>query len=403
MKKIFLTICFLVLIPSLMLISESTSEKSLRIAKESIIADTHEDVPTKIFEGTDIGVTSEKSQIDIQKMKSGGLNAPVFAIWISNKKDNDNPEVYAMKVFASTLDAIKKYQASLQIAYSAKDIRDITSKGKIAVTLSLENSPVFHSPSYVDLFYGMGVRMASLTHWNTNFLSDSATDKPKWKGISPLGEKIIKRMNDLGMMIDVSHLADESVKDILSVSKAPIIASHSCAKSLSGHPRNLNDDLIKEIASKGGLIDINFATFYLKADLFKKMGTLRKEFNQKRKKIDEKFKGKSKDDPAYLKELKKIREDMQSKFNKFKKPKLDAIVKHILYIKNLVGINHVGIGSDFEGIGDNTPIGMEDASKFPALIEVMLKAGLTEKEVKKVLGENFLNFYEKVEIKKDLK
>jgi membrane dipeptidase len=394
-KKLTLVFISLFIILSLSFGKELTlKERAIKIVRNSIVVDTHEDTPTTIYKGVDISIRRDKGNVDFPRLIEGGLNSPVFAVWISNKKDENNPEVYALKVISLTLKVIKENNKIAEIAYSAEDIKKITRKGKIAITLSFENSSPMHNPEYVDIFYKTGIRMASLTHMSTNYLSDSSTDKEKWGGISPMGEKIIERMNELGMIIDVSHLSDKAVEDILKISKAPIIASHSCVRALAKDvKRNLPDNLIKRIAKSGGLIDVNFASFYLDGTLGKKYREIRNRYKEKIGELEKKYPSKGEE---FEKELKIIKNNRKSEYENIK-PDLSIVIKHIKYIKDLVGIEHVGLGTDFEGIGDASPIGLEDATKIPALVEEMLKQGFTEEEIKKFLGMNFIRFYKQVE------
>ncbi len=367
-------------------------ERAIKLIRSSIVADTHEDVPTSIYEGKDISIRRDKGNVDFPRFIEGGINSPVFAVWIPNKLDDKNPEVYALKVISKTLKVLKDNSKISEIAYNPEDIVRITKGGKIAITLSFENSSPMHNPEYVDIFYKVGIRMASLTHMSTNYLSDSATDKEKWGGISPMGEKIIKRMNELGMIIDVSHLSDKAVEDILRISNAPIIASHSCARALANVSRNLPDYLIKKIAEKGGLIDVNFASFYLDDTVGKKYREVRDKFKKEIQELEKKYPEKGE---KYEEELKRLKKEKKEAYKKVK-PGIGIVVKHIKYIRDLVGIEHVGLGTDFEGIGDSSPIGLEDATKIPALVEEMLKQGFTEQEIKKFLGMNFIRLYKKV-------
>ena len=400
-RKVLVIAIITILFLSLPLLSKKSPDlriRAIKLIRSSIVADTHEDTPTTIYKGENITIRREKGQIDFPRMLEGGLNSPVFAIWISNKLDNKDPEVYALKVMAATLKEIYKNEKLAEIAYSSDDIERIVKNGKIAITFSLENASVFHSVEYVDIFYKMGIRMASLTHMSSNYLSDSSTGKEKWSGLSPLGKEIIRRMNKVGMIVDVSHLSDKAVEDILSISTAPIIASHSCARALTEHPRNLSDKLIKAIASKGGLIDVNFASFYLDGTLIKRYKEIAKKYKQLIKKLEERYPKKGKEYETKLEEIKKA----QKKEYQNAKPDLKIVVKHIKYIKELVGIDHVGIGSDFEGIGNSAPRGLSDVTHLPDLVVEMIKAGFTDIEIKKILGLNFLRLYKEVEKKKTI-
>jgi len=400
-KKIIAFIFLIALLAFPLLSSKKTTDlksKAIELIRSSIVADTHEDTPTTIYEGKSITIRREDGQIDFPRMLEGGLNSPVFAIWIPNKLDNKNPEVYALKVMAATLREIYKNEKLVEIAYSSDDIQRIVKSGKIAITFSLENSSVFHSVEYVDIFYKLGIRMASLTHMSSNYLSDSSTGKEKWSGLSPLGKEIIRRMNKVGMIVDVSHLSDKAVEDILSISTAPIIASHSCARALAEHPRNLSDKLIMTIAAKGGLIDVNFASFYLDGNLLKRYKEISKKYKKLKAQIEKKYPNKGE---KYKKEIEELKRAQKKEYYSVK-PDLKIVVRHIKYIKELVGIDHVGIGSDFEGIGNSAPKGLEDVTHLPDLVVEMIKAGFTDSEIKKVLGLNFIRLYKEVEKRKTI-
>ncbi len=323
-------------------------KKAEEILKHSILVDAHEDTPTTIYRGVDITKKRKRGQVDLPSLFSGHINAPVFAIWTSNRLDKMNPEFYTFSVISAVYKFVKKNKRYVEIAKSVKDIRRITKEGKLAIILSLENSSAMKDESFVDIFYLLGIRFASLTHMKTNFLSDSSTDKPVWDGISPMGRKITIRMSKVGIIPDISHLSDSAAEDVIEVSKIPVVATHSCVKNLSDVKRNLNDRLIRLVAKKGGVIGINFFKYFL---------------NSKEKKASAK-----------------------------------TVVAHIKYIKRLVGVEHVGIGTDFEGIGDKgAPEGLERADKMVNLVVELLKEGFSEKEIKLILGENFLSVMKKAE------
>ncbi len=328
-------------------------KKAEKILKTAIIIDAHEDTPATIHRGIDITKPRKKGQIDLPAMFKGHLNAPVFAVWTPNRLDNVNPEFYTFNVISDVYRFVNRNRKYVEIVKKGKDIERIIRSGKIAIILSLENSSAMKDESFVDIFYLLGIKFASLTHMKTNFLSDSSTDKPLWDGISPRGKKIIERMSKVGITPDISHLSDKAAEDIIGISNIPVVATHSCVRSLSDVKRNLNDRLIRLLARKGGVIGINFFRYFLNI--------------------------------------------------KEKRASVKDVVRHIKYIKRLVGVEHVGIGTDFEGIGDKgAPEGIERASKMVNLVEELLKEGFTEKEIKMILGENFLRVLKIAEEKREI-
>ncbi len=348
MRKKLLLFFVLVNFSAFLCFSIDYYKKAKEILKNSILVDAHEDTPTTLYRGVDITKKRKKGQVDLPSLFSGNINAPVFAIWTSNRLDRMNPEFYTFSVISAVYKFVKKNKRYVEIAKSVDDIRRITKKGKIAIILSLENSSAVKDESFVDIFYLLGIRFASLTHMKTNFLADSSTDRPVWDGISPMGRKITVRMSKVGIIPDISHLSDSAAEDVIEVSKIPVVATHSCVRNLSDVKRNLNDRLIRLVAKKGGVIGINFFKYFL---------------NSKEKRASTK-----------------------------------TVVAHIKYIRRLVGVEHVGIGTDFEGIGDKgAPKGLERADKMVNLVVELLKEGFSEEEIKLILGENFLRVMEKAE------
>ncbi len=353
-------------------------QRAEQIVKTSIIIDAHEDIPTTML-NEDVSVLRNKGHFDLPRAFMGGLTAPCFAIFTNHKYDNNHPAEFALRELANVYEFAFQHKDKVLIAYSYRDILKAKEEGKLAIIITMENSSPIEDPSQLLLWKRLGLRMAILTHMKTNKYADSSTDEEKWGGLSPEGKEMVKRMNQLGILVDVSHLSDKAAAQAIQLTTLPPVASHSDARALNDVPRNLPDYLIKAIAEKGGVIGVNFFPYFLSErvkgpweEFWKKAGELRKQYG---KEADEMIK----------KERKKL-------------PNADIkdIVRHIKYMVNLVGVEHVGIGSDFEGIS-MAPRGFEDVTKFKNLVYELLKEGFTEKQIRMILGENFLRVFKKAD------
>ncbi len=364
-------------------------QKAAKIHEEAIVIDTHCDTPLPIHRGFDIGQRSDKGNLDLIRMKEGGLDAAFFAIFTSSDEDHNHPSKRAHRTIDEITAAVKKYPDLAAMAYSPEDIRSIHKAGKRAILIGMENgSPIEGNLELLHEYHRLGVRYIGLTHWNNNDLCDAATSEiPKWKGLSPFGKEVIKEMNRLGIMVDVSHSSDDTVRDILAISRAPIIASHSCVRAICNSPRNLTDELIKAIAQKGGVIQINFYSGFLDDGYNMKASEIRKKLAPEYQKLKEKYQD---DQGAYWSEA----------FALWAKhapdpPKIETLIDHIDHVAKLVGADHVGLGSDFDGAG-SFPEGLNDVTGYPLITYHLLQRGYSEEDIKKILGGNLLRVFEEV-------
>jgi membrane dipeptidase len=365
-------------------------KKAMRIHDEAIVVDTHVDTPMAMHErGMDIGTKSAMAEVDLIKMKEGGLDAVFFAVYTDNSMDDKNPAKYALDVIDTIYSQVQKYPNLAEMAYSPEDINRIHEDGKRAILIGMENgSPIEDSLGLLRDFYRLGVRYVTLTHNKNNNISDSSTaDEPKWNGLSPFGIDVVAEMNRLGMIIDVSHISDKAFWDVIKYSKAPVMASHSCVKSICDTNRNMSDDMIKALAEHDGVIQINFYGGFLSKDIEMKSREIRKLLAPIREKLTEELKG----------DEKEIRKRMIEEYKKLAKPSppINLLIDHIDYVVKLVGVDHVGIGSDFDG-ASSYPVGLEDASKYPIITYKLLERGYSEKDIKKILGGNFMRVFEDV-------
>jgi len=366
-------------------------EKAKKIHEEAIVIDTHSDTPMAITgQAFNLGKKGDKNEVDFVRMKEGGLDAMFFAAFVSNRLDQKHPSKKALEMIDETYRQVENNPGLAQMAFKAQDIRDIHKLGKRAILLGIENGgPIEGNLRMLRNYYRLGVRYITLTHNSNNDICDSAAAKEsKWNGLSPFGKKVVKEMNRLGMMIDVSHISDKAFWDVLEESDAPIFASHSCVRAICNVPRNLTDDMIKALAKKGGVVHINFYTSFLDEEYKKKAEKIQAKLAPEYKKLSEKYKD---DRHAFWNALMKM----------WKKhgppaPKVDVVINHIDHIVKLVGVDYVGLGSDYDGAG-SFPQGLEDVTGYPLITYHLLKRGFSEKDIKKILGGNFLRFFEQVE------
>jgi membrane dipeptidase len=380
--------------------TNSDFEKRVKeIHQKALTVDTHCDTPMNMVEsGFDVGQdhTPPESRVDFPRMEEGGLDAMFFAVFTSQKPTTDENTEEAYKLANQMIDSIyaacKKYSNKAEVALTASDAARLEKLGKRAIYIGMENGfPLGTNLSRVKEFYDRGVRYITLCHSSNNKICDSSTDRkgPEHNGLSKFGEKVVKKMNELGMMVDVSHISDKSFYDVIKISKAPVIASHSSVRAIAHNNRNLNDNMIKKLAEKGGVIQICLLDEYIKdPDTTSIRYQKEKEF---RNLYNSKYDSMTPDEKA---EVRKLRQELREKYPK-ELTTVSDYVDHIDYVKKLVGIDYVGIGSDFDGGGGLS--GCADVSEFPNITREMLKRGYTEEEIIKVWGGNFFRVFKQVE------
>lgn len=337
-----------------------------RIHQEAFVLDTHCDTPMALLEGADISKRLRKGHVDIPRLIEGGVDALFFAIYTSNNLEPDAATREALQMIAKTYDAIEANSSKIALAVSADEALLNREKGVISIFLGMENgAPIQKDLSLLRLFWDMGIRYLTLTHSGNNEICDSSgTTEKRWGGVSKFGIKVIKEMERLGILVDVSHISDLAFWDVIKHSTQPIVASHSNCRALANHPRNLTDDMIKAVAKTGGVVQVNFYPLFLS-------DSYAKEYYQ----IQTEYEGDSQKVAKALAEL--------------TPPSYKVVVDHIDHIVELVGVNHVGIGSDFDGI-DVTPKELNGIHKLPLITKELKERGYSTAEIEKILGGNFL-------------
>jgi len=363
-------------------------EKAHQLAQKFIIVDTHVDVPYRLREKMeDISVRTAGGDFDYVRAKAGGLNAPFMSIYVPADYESKG----GAKALADTLiDMVEKFQKDwpdkFAVAKSVADVRAQFSKGLISLPMGMENgSPIEGKLENLQHFYQRGIRYITLAHGKSNHLSDSSYDSTRqWHGLSPFGKKVVADMNRLGIMVDVSHISDEAFYQVVEISRAPVIASHSsCRYFTPGWERNMDDEMIKALAKNGGVIQINFGSAFLNDTYRTTEEKMWKYFE------DHKLSPDSEAGKAYAK---KFREE-----NHLTYADVSEVAAHIDHVVKLVGIDHVGFGSDFDGVGDSLPTGLKSVADYPNIIFELLKKGYSEKDIEKVCSENLLRVWSEVE------
>ncbi|MBO0719599.1 MAG: dipeptidase [Blastocatellia bacterium] len=344
-------------------------DHAAQLHRSAIVIDTHNDITTPMADlGFDLGKrdASGKTQTDIPRMKEGGLSAEFFAIYVDAKYAKEGGSARrALEMIDDVYEQARRHPESLEMAYTAADIERIHQAGKIASLMGIEGGHAIEdSLGALRQFYRLGVRYMTLTHTNTNNWADSAGGigapaKKLHGGLSDFGKEVVREMNRLGMMVDISHVSDDTFWNCIEVSQAPIIASHSACRSLTNVSRNMSDDMLRALAKKGGVVMINFFNGFINTE-YAKPGM-----------------------PAPAKPAHSAT--------------LAMLMEHFDHAIKVAGIDHVGIGSDFDGVEGLLPQGMDDISRLPTITYELLKRGYSDEEVKKVLGGNLLRTMAEVE------
>ncbi len=373
--------------------ADSISERARKLHFSSIVVDTHDDTTQRFLDGKfDLGTRSSAGSIDIPRMKEGGLGAIFFSIWIPSKVTGPEAVDRALVQIDAVREQIRKHPNDLVLATTAAEVRDARKQGKIAALMGVEGGHMIHSNLGVLRSYAaLGVRYMTLTHSGNDEWADSSTDKPVHNGLTDFGKEVVREMNRLGVMVDISHVSDKTFYDALETSKAPLLASHSSCRAICDAPRNMTDQMMKDLAAKGGVVQINYHVGFLSQE-FRDAEKTDPELN---KSISTEVTKRCGDNEGcQLIEGDRITREY---VEQGKLPRVDfsKIIEHIDHAVKVAGIDHVGLGSDFDGA--NMPYGMEDATKLPKITEALLQKGYSEGDVKKILGENTLRVMTEVE------
>ena len=359
----------------------------------SIVVDTHDDTTQRLLDPKfTLAARHTDGSIDIPRMREGGLDAIFFSIWIPGTVTGPAAVRRAEDQIAAVRQAVARNPNDLVLCTTADEIRAAKKSKKIAVLMGVEGGHMINnSLATLDQFFTLGVRYMTLTHTVNTEWADSSGDKPAHDGLTPFGKQVVVEMNKLGMMVDISHVADKTFYDVLAVSEAPVIASHSSCRALCTAPRDMTDDMIKALAAKGGVIQINYHVGFLSQkfqDASKANPELGKQIEAEAKKRC------AGNEACELIEADKITRDYVAQ-GKLPRVEWTEIVDHIDHAVKLVGADHVGLGSDFDGA--DMPYGMEDATHLPQITNALLAKGYSPADIQKILGGNTLRLMQDVE------
>src|SRR6266478_5511335 len=373
--------------------ADDISARAKKLHFSCIVVDTHDDTTQRFLDDKfDIGERSSSGSIDIPRMKEGGLGAIFFSIWIPSKITGPEAVDRAMAQIDAVREQVRKHPKDMTLATTAAEVRGARKRGKIAALMGVEGGHMINANLGVLRSYAaLGVRYMTLTHSGNDEWADSSTDKAVHNGLTDFGKDVVSEMNRLGVIVDISHVSDKTFYDALEVSKAPPFASHSSCRAICDAPRNMTDQMMKDLAAKGGVVQINYHVGFLSQE-FRDAEKADPEIN---KAISaEVMKRCGDNEGCQLIEGDRITREYVAQ-GKLPRVEFAKIIEHIDHAVKAAGVDHVGLGSDFDGA--NMPYGMEDATKLPAITEALLKKGYSEGDVKKILGENTLRVMTEVE------
>ncbi len=372
--------------------------RAQQLAHNNIITDGHVDLPFRMKihqyrlkkEWIDVSKRTEEGDFDFVRAKQGGLDAPFMSIYIpASYQEKGGAKVFADSLINMVEKITTEYPDKFALAGSPKEVENNFEKGIISLPMGMENgAPIEDDINNVAYFHERGIRYITLTHSKWNQICDSSYDpERKWNGLSPFGVEVVAEMNNVGIMVDISHVSDSTFYQVMQLSKAPVIASHSsCRKYTPDFERNMSDDMIELLGKKGGVIQINFGSGFLDAEV--------KEFNKINREALTNLledQGLSYSDSAAKPIIEQFKNETPTLFADVK-----TVADHIDHVVALAGIDHVGLGSDYDGVGDSLPTGLKDVSMYPNLIEELLSRGYSDADIKKICYQNVWRVWNRV-------
>ncbi|MDT8301404.1 MAG: dipeptidase [Sedimentisphaerales bacterium] len=372
------------------LMDTEMKKKANELAQKYMIVDTHQDVPYRLIKKMeDISQRTEKGEFDYPRARQGGLDVVFMAVYIPPEyEEKGGARDFANMIIKTTEGLAQNWPDKFIMAGSVADVKEQFGDNKISIVMGMENgSPIEGNLDNLKYFYDRGIRYITLAHSKCNHICDSSFDEQrKWNGLSPFGVEVVSEMNRLGMLIDVSHVSDKTFYQIMELSKAPVAATHSsCRHFTPGWERNMDDEMIKLLAEKGGVIQITFGSMFVSEQI-------NKAYKDRKKNVLDYIEANNLQGEARDEYFEKYAKD-----NPLGEADISDVVANIDHVVKLVGIEHVGLGSDFDGVGGQLPVGLKDVSCYPNLIYELLKKGYSEADIKKICSDNFLRVWSDVE------
>ena len=369
-----------------------TAQRALQIARTTLIVDTHIDMPYRMHkEYQDVSVAAPNRDFDYPRARAGGLDVAFMSVYVPAAAEEDGSAVMlADELIDMVKREVAKASGQFVLAGTTNEVADHFGGERVMFALGLENgAPIAGDLANLTRLYEQGIRYITLTHSKSNHISDSSYDEERrWQGLSPFGAELVGAMNDIGMMIDISHVSDEAFYQVLELTAVPPIASHSSARHFTPEwERNMDDDMIRALARAGGVIQINFGSIFVSQASLDSFRTMDAAFD------------------AFIDEHDFQRDGAEStawkvayrRATPFKFADLGDVLDHIDHVRDLVGIDYVGLGSDYDGVGDSLPAGLKDVSTYPNLIAGLLERGYSEEDIRKILSGNLTRVWRQVE------
>ena len=381
--------------------AQTISARARQIQDSAIVIDTHADTPQRFLdENYDIGSTDPKDHghISLDKAKAGNLGAEFFSIWVDPETNQGHFAHHTLDLIDSVYEQAARHPDRMMMAFGVADIERAHREHKLAALMGIEGGHSIENDIHLLRdYYRLGVRYMTLSWSNTNEFADSSGDinNPNvahHNGLTEGGKQIVLEMNRLGMLVDISHVSDKTFWDTIAVTRAPLIASHSSARALTNHPRNMTDDMLRAVAKNGGVVDVNFYSAFVDENYRKASEAQAKDRDAAVKAYIEKLKAGGKT-PTYL-DLDRIDREWAAKIPR---PPLSSLIDHIDHIAKVAGIDHVGLGSDFDGVSGATPEGIDSAADLPKITQALLDRGYSADDIRKILGGNVLRVFAQAE------
>ena len=381
--------------------AQTISSKARQIHDSAIVIDTHADTPQRFLdENYDIGSTdpNDHGHISLDKAKAGNLGAEFFSIWVEPETNQGHFARHTLDLIDSVYEQATRHSDRMIMAFSVADIERAHHEHKLAALMGIEGGHSIENDIHLLRdYYRLGVRYMTLSWSNTNEFADSSGDIDKagvahHNGLTDGGKQIVLEMNRLGMLVDISHVADKTFWDTIAVTKAPVIASHSSARALTNAPRNMTDDMLRAVAENGGVVDVNFYSAFVGENYRKANEAQAKERDNARADHVKKLGAEGKT-PTYI-DLDRLDREWTAKIPR---PPLSSLIDHIDHIAKVAGVDHVGLGSDFDGVSGATPQGIDSAADLPKITQALLDRGYSASDIRKILGGNVLRVFTEVE------
>jgi membrane dipeptidase len=375
------------------------SSRARQLHDRAVVVDAHAETPQRLLRDKtfEIGRRQADGGVDIPRLRDGGVDAMFFSIWVSSRVKGAPVVTRAKELIDAVREAVRAHSNDLVLATTAADIRRAAAAGKIAALMGMEGGHMINNDlRQLQEYEALGVRYLTLTHTSNTSWADSSTDRKTHNGLTAFGKSVVRELNRLGVMVDISHVSDKTFYDAIEVSRAPIIASHSSCRALSNSARNMSDDMLRALAGNGGVVMINYAVAYLSEEFRAANRRTPRSVVVARAAASRKC---GDDNACAILEITRIDRQAMEK-GQLPTVRWEAIVEHIDHAVKVAGIDHVGLGSDFDGAV--MPLGMEDVSKLPRITEALLSKGYSEQDIAKILGGNLLRVMEQVERAKQL-